>query len=518
MVLHEEIQKRRKQIVTEKVMKAFAEDVRIVSGVGYSLLAVIPDVTLRTKFKKFFTTKDEAVYRKPRAGLVFRDVDKKVYEKSDYGDEVLQLEAGLINHVFLWLHQNGFDHEEVVDTSVFSRLQSSRKYDITNSRLVDRLRDDQIADCNAMFSGGYGGIASQYTSYGKTHMMMVISDFLDGRVVILAPTNSVAEEIMSRTEDFEIKAGIEDWSSGVKVNIINPLGFMNSSRCQFDEAKNWLSQVDSFLIDECHHVSANTYGKFFNLCPSIVRSYGFSSTPNTLKKMDKVDSLLRLGLRPCRVMGRTGLVRVSRKSKASVKLVRAVGEMYPQNLKEVISVKTEDDQISDNTWLEVIDYTILSDKFLELLCRLFNRFPETRWFIPIHKIETGYELFQKLQRQGHDGIFWSAQKMDPVMPTGRDDALGFVKETLSDPKYKFLMATTVGFEGINIPALNGVIPLTGKSLRSVIQPAGRSARNDSLVYVLIYDTNNPLILTQSASRRKIIEAEYSVSQKILMSI
>ena len=210
-------------------------------------------------------------------------------------------------------------------------------------------------------------------------------------------------------------------------------------------------------------------------------------------------------------------MKVSRKSKANVQLVRVTGEMYPHNLKGIVDVDKPDDQIPDN-WSEIIDYTILSDKFVSLLCYLFRRFPTTRWFIPIHKIDTGYDLFQKLRECGQTGIFWSAQKMDPELPKDRDDTLGFIKEELANEKYKFLMATTVGFEGINIPDLSGVIPLTGKSLRSVIQPAGRSARNDSLVYVLIYDTNNPLMLTQSAARRKIIENEYHVSRRIVIDI
>jgi superfamily II DNA or RNA helicase len=55
-------------------------------------------------------------------------------------------------------------------------------------------------------------------------------------------------------------------------------------------------------------------------------------------------------------------------------------------------------------------------------------------------------------------------------------------------------------EGIDIPGLNAIIPLSGTNFRTTIQSAGRSSRSSHLLIVLIYDKNNPLSLHQSKMR------------------
>ena len=87
-----------------------------------------------------------------------------------------------------------------------------------------------------------------------------------------------------------------------------------------------------------------------------------------------------------------------------------------------------------------------------------------------------------------------------------------MKKVLGNPDapFRYLISTTVGFEGIDIPRLNAIIPLTGTSFRTIVQPIGRSARGHNVLVVLLFDSNNRILYTQSESRYKMISKTYNV--------
>jgi superfamily II DNA or RNA helicase len=109
---------------------------------------------------------------------------------------------------------------------------------------------------------------------------------------------------------------------------------------------------------------------------------------------------------------------------------------------------------------------------------------------------------------GIKGVFWSEKHLYPEKSDKHEQDLEFIKRCISDDTHRFLMTTSVGFEGIDIPALAGIIPLVGTSYRMVIQPAGRSVRGGALLYVIIYDKHNLVVQKQMNKRLKQIIHEY----------
>lgn len=107
-------------------------------------------------------------------------------------------------------------------------------------------------------------------------------------------------------------------------------------------------------------------------------------------------------------------------------------------------------------------------------------------------------------------MYWDAGTLLPKEYHTEENEVLSLKKRFAEGMVTVLISTSVGFEGIDLPALGGVIPLTGTNHRMVVQPAGRSARGDVLRVVLVYDRNNPILLSQSKKRREKIEQVYKI--------
>lgn len=133
-------------------------------------------------------------------------------------------------------------------------------------------------------------------------------------------------------------------------------------------------------------------------------------------------------------------------------------------------------------------------------------------FIPeISLIDTGVKLSDQLNRLGIPTVYYSGSYINS--PVGKIKiTLEELKEMARQRHFKILISNTVGVEGIDIPNLSSIIPLTGVSFKSVIQPIGRSARSDLIHCIFIWDETNPLYMRQNKDRYKIVRKLNVVSE------
>ncbi|QIG77196.1 ATP-dependent RNA-DNA and DNA-DNA helicase protein [Rhizobium phage RHph_TM39] len=318
-----------------------------------------------------------------------------------------------------------------------------------------------------------------------------------GNVLILAPDNAIKDEIYLRSKRWEVDVGDRDWSK--RINVINPVGFMRSKALS-SESREWHSDVKMVLTDESHHLTAESWHKIFGLICHLDRSYGFSASVDVGEgqiMLPGSTTLKSLGPRNMKIVGLSGSLKVRRRLPVPVSVLRVYHRVADPT-------KCRD----QDGWMIAYDQTITQMKFA---ADMLNTMVETDriFFVPIYKKESGFQLYKNLISLGSSSIFWTS---DELHVNGEkvttDNPLAYVKEFMRKTPARTLISTR--FEGIDIPNLDGIVPLTGTSHRMTIQPVGRSARNQDVLVILMYDKNNPIVMYQSKIRRNRIENEYNI--------
>lgn len=450
------------------------------------------------KLRKYFTVTERKKFlmgnpKDRNFGTSERDFP--LYDDSEEDERTIIIPAGLIDYLSYYLpilRRKGFDFEVEILHKPLDPIVISEKW-----RRV--LYDFQLGICEKLI-GFSGGIADVYTGAGKTEMLLSIADSFPDKVVVLVPSNSIKKEIVTRAKKYEVSVGT-NINNNERITVLNPVGFCRSK--DYDNSGDFFQDVKLVITDECHHLSANSIKKFFALMPNVDRSYGFSASPDSnegrrftvARKMMKDYTLAQ-----AMVLGFSGTVKCFKKPRIDVSLVRVSSGITREG-----GANPE-----EADWMECLSRFLKEDRLSRVIKKIVDRHPETKFYIPVHKIDSGIILQSNLSRVGIKCLFWSAGKIIPEdLKTDQGDLLS-VKRAITELDYTVLISTTVGYEGIDIPSLGGLIPLTGTNFRMTVQPIGRSSRSRKVLIVLIYDFNNPLILSQSKKRREIIQAHYNV--------
>lgn len=471
---------------------------------NYKLRLEVSDPLVFFSLKQYLKTYEQVVFQtRGKRKMLMREL--KVTELwEQISDTCLSVDAGLIDYLF------GFT--KCVDKSVYDiqlELDMPRVEPIQLSPKWEKiLRPDQKEDVKAL-TRFYGGLAAQHTGYGKTLCMLaIIESLLPERSLILVPSSGLIEETQQRGEQFGVEISHYKWTESV--NIINPMGFLRSKEAENPHAVQWLDSVKYIFTDEAHHLQAMSWDAMFsNFLTNVVRSYGFSASPDVKKGEELSPISLPLsdfGHRSAKILGLSGSIRVRRRSPAGITLVKVRTEITPESMKETLEEKD---------WQFALDTMMCRPFCAQVIAKIIERFPKIKFYIPIHKITSGLELYKNLALEGIQGIFWSEKQLYPEMQRKNEGDLAFVKRQIILEESRFLMTTSVGFEGIDIPALAGIIPLVGTSYRMTIQPAGRSVRGGSLVYVMIYDKHNKPVEKQMNKRLQQIRNEYDNIERSL---
>ena len=269
--------------------------------------------------------------------------------------------------------------------------------------------------------------------------------------------------------------------------------------------------ADGVVVSNCHHLSAKSWDEMFQMIPDVERSLALSASPDAehgKRLTPEHTHLTSLTSRDLKVVGLSGQVRIIKQPKVSVHLVVV-------NTKTVLAKEVEK---TDN-WIEALGLSISNKKFSLIITRILREFPDTIFYIPVHSKENGVTLYNNLTELNNKGCYWSGDELLPAPEDKKRNKLEVIKERYStDKELKFFISTTIAFEGVDLPSLGGIIPLTGKSSRMVIQPIGRSSRGTSNIVVLIFDRGNRTQTSQSRERLKKIEEKYNITKRSVLDL
>jgi superfamily II DNA or RNA helicase len=468
----------------------------------YKLAVSISDTILLDSLKRYCETKDMIVFKTKGKNPVLRRELKISVLWVEKDEESILIDAGLIDYLVTWV--GGLDKDEY-DIDLSLDIPQVNPV-VLNDRWNGILRDDQKEDVLKL-TRFYNGLAAQHTGYGKTLCMLSIVECLPGRSVILVPNSGILSEVQLRGEQFGVVIPHYRWSGSR--DILNPVGFLRANESKKNKASAWLEGVENVFTDEAHYLQANSWTTVFDtFLPNVKRAYGFSASPDSKngKHLTPGEMQIRdLGYRSAKIIGLSGTTRVKRKSKAEMTLVEVTSQITPEK------------HDPPENWQEALDLMIKRPECARVISEVIKKYPTVKFYIPVHKIESGRMLFDQIQRYGVKGVFWRAGETVPESDS-KEDTLSFIKRHVVKDEYRFLMTTSVGFEGVDMPSLSGVIPLTGKSYRLVMQPAGRSSRGDTLMYVLIHDKHNRVMKNQTAERKRTITREYDVVKSVRLSL
>lgn len=476
---------------------------------GYKLLVTCDTTDIMYVLRHQLTTTGFTTFRNPRT----REIVEKPYNLPLYtavsGDS-FEIGAGLIDYLSSFLGQLKKSDPTVHFSIDLPKLSPIPLLDKWLERFKNHPRgygDYQIADF-ATLTRGFGGIGELFTGYGKTELLIAIAEsyitaFPGNPVVITAPSNSVRDELVARFKKYELDVGIEQWND--PITIVNPAGLIRSGRYDAD-CKKALSKVKMLLSDECHHLSSASNQTFFEQLLSLERSYGFSASTDSKDgaiPLPGSTTVKDLGESRALIVRVTGGIRIRRRPEIPVHLVKvmtAISERMPDR----------GEPNSEDSWIALLDKSVVNPKMADTIKMIKDTYSSTRFYVPIHKVESGLVLYENLAKLGVKVAFWNSGTLLPKELMTQATEVDSLKEQFNNGNIDVLISTTVGFEGIDLPSLGGVIPLTGNNHRMVVQPLGRSARGDILRVVLIYDTNNPVLLSQAKKRREKIQEVYKI--------
>ena len=476
----------------------------------YKLSVYVSEPILLDLMKKYFETRDFITFRTRKKKELRREMQITKLWEPETAQSIL-IDAGLIDYLVAYIGQ--------LDKETFSieKLELSVPQVtpvILNDKWNGILRDNQKEDIRAL-TKFYGGLAAQHTGYGKTLCMLSLIESIPERCLVLVPNSAILEDVQLRGREFGIEIPNYDWSDSNKVNIINPIGFLRSNEAKKEETAKWLEDVKVVFTDEAHYLQANSWTGMFNgFLPNVGRAYGFSASPDSKdgKYLSPRDlEIRRLGAKSAKVVGLAGAIRVRRRSKSKITLVEVRTEITP----EIEEIKKS----QWRPWQEALDEMIMRPECSRIIAEVMEEFPDTKFYIPITTIDSGTILFENLLKYGLKGYFWYSGTLLPKdEECNKKEILAYLKKKIVDEAdFRFLMTTSVGHEGVDLPTLDGIIPLVGKSYRTVMQPLGRASRGNEVVYVIIHDKHNRVMKKQTSERKRLVTKEYDVVKSVKMS-
>jgi superfamily II DNA or RNA helicase len=419
-------------------------------------------------------------------------------------------------------------------TETDNRVRPDRDTRSWNLRGADEREHQMEAIVMALEEGR--GIIWHSTGSGKTEVMAGIIQMLDLPAIVMVNQALIAEQTAERlAKRIGKKVGL--YSSGKRRDgqiVVATFQTLQSKlkddkENQTQTLRKWLAQYQVLAIDEAHHTLARTYQEVINECPAYYR-FAFSATPE--KTQDKGARL--------HIVGSTGPVLDTFTAGEGVEaglLVRAdVTMLHWHQDKPKAWWKAPEFEINDRNYTYTGKKTQLVDrgdgKMIRVPLAKQDQVPglyetaivkndvrnsyivdgvalmledERQVLVLVERIDHGLMLKKRIERECDVPVLF-------MQGSDSSDIRATKKRQFSDEGYRVMIATTIMDEGVDLPAIDGlVLAAGGKAQHRIIQRLGRGMRpkegKDSLVVLDFMDTNSATMWRHSKERRKVYKSD-----------
>lgn len=399
------------------------------------------------------------------------------------------------------------------------------------------IREHQVDAYEAAIEEGRG-VVWHATGAGKTEVMAAIIQMLDLPALVLVHQKSIAEQTRDRLKErLGVKVGL--YAAGKKQDARITVATFQSLQAQYKNDKQnqtqvlrrWLNQFKVVCVDEAHHLMARTYQRIMNECDAFYR-FAFSATPD--KTQDRGAYL--------HIVGSTGPVLDRFTAGEGVEkglLVPAditMVQWHPSNPKS--SWRQEDFAINDKLYTYTGKKTEkkrvrgADGRIRETRVKLRVPMPglydvaivdnEQRNNIVVQSIATlvddGLTVLVLVDRIDHGE--WLKRAIEKECECRVEFLRGENsleqrqqgKRKLETRRVPVLIATTIFDEGVDIPAIDGLVFAGGqRAEHRYIQRLGRGMRpkdgKESLTVVDFFDTHSRVMWNQSKARLRAYKSD-----------
>ena len=371
-----------------------------------------------------------------------------------------------------------------------------------------QLRDYQFEGIKTLLSS-YSGILSFPTSSGKGEIIVQMSRILQqfGQVLILVPSMSSLKSTQERLEDYNIKFyqyhKIRNLTEIDGVILSTPKIIYNDITKKGPDSI--LNNVKYLITNEVHHVQAKTWFEVSKGLPAVIRSYGFSATPDIIDSSSDI-SIPEMSLRESMIRGTHGDILMEVKSRdieEFISVPKAIDVVYKSR-----TVKPKDNLVFD--WSRVKHYVYDPEriKFVADLVHIINDYTDFTTITFVSYIETQGDPLYNLYPSST--VCWYGGGV-----VNNNIGLDLNKETvfgaIKNGELRHVLITSHGREDINLPVLNVAIMMDLTKRQAIKQCVGRVVRQGSpSFFVNIQDTVPKVLYVQASKRSKFISEEYGI--------
>jgi superfamily II DNA or RNA helicase len=362
------------------------------------------------------------------------------------------------------------------------------------------------------------GIVQSVTASGKTRCVVALSMCFNGKITIIVPTGYLMQQTVSVFKEFGIHTNGVGYGSKFddsRIQIFVDKSAVNAlNKCT--EAGEHIRDSELLIIDEGHHVPANTYITICEQCKAEFR-YVFTATAfddPTIEDRTKRDLTL---------MGLIGPIIVNIRGKelrSKGYIANSVVTILPIHSGNVFGIWNPRAVYK----IGIVNNKVRNSKIAHLAVSLKSGAYRTMIFV-MHK-KQGFSICSQIAKElgsevlfvmgGETTVLYQASGTVKTLSWSMDK----IAEYINRDNGCIVVATRVLDEGIDIPSLNCVIMAAAlKKYRRYVQRIGRGMRpksGDNTCYIFdFYDTNHKMLEAHSKERMNTyVEEEFTFSESV----
>lgn len=421
---------------------------------------------------------------------------------------------GLAKVVQSWLDSIEY-YYDIENEPIYEKLKIEEKWlNVFANHPKPEYGKNQLAiaseiECNNL------GIVSLHVGGGKSELILAtVESFLNDErfkgknAMVISFSKKVIDEIKLRAEKYNV--------SSDRFKIIQPNGYMRRKEAKEQDFLSFCSNTELLIADEAHHFTAQSWKDLYDLIkPKYMYAYTGSADIEGGDRLDwNTFNDGKANLQSAELMSFCGEMLVHLELKVPIKIYRSYHKLTNRTDYEEYKKDNPD------SLFKLVQFTLRNENLPRLIASAINNYvPEDSLvFIPeLTSIETGVFLSDELNKLGIPTVYYSAEYVNS--PLGKIDLpLEELKKLAYEKQFKVLIANVVGVEGLDLANLSSIIPLSGVSFKSIIQPIGRSARSDLIHCVFIFDDNNPMYNRQNNKRYETVKSKLNVISDEIVDI